>query len=278
VHATVAQQHHRQCQGVDVRCPQRVKQFYGHAGPVWCLWFDPEEDLLLSGGYDATVKVWSLSGERCEATLRGHDGWVRSLEVLQASRRVVSGGSDGVLKIWNLATRQNVHSTRPPNNDPRHSTHCLAAIEQQEALITGHSGMHHLQRWDLATMERAETFIGHDDDIYAIHTDGPSSLLVSGSKDRTLKVWDTRTSSSRPGGCVATLSGHTGAVLDLKLRGNRIVSASMDKTVRMWDIREPRVPLATLEGHSEEVHCVDFCDHLVLSGSRDTALKVWTVL
>jgi len=271
----VAQQHHRQCQGGDVRCPQRTKQFYGHAGPVWCLWYNPDQDLLLSGGYDATVKLWSLLGERCEATLRGHDGWVRSLEVMQAGRRVVSGGSDGLLKFWSLETQQCLHSSGPPNNDPRHSTHCLAAIEQQDALLSGHSGMRHLLRWDLATMQSSESFSGHDDDIYAIHAEGSSSLLVSGSKDRTVRVWDTRTPNR---GCVMALRAHTGAVLDLKLRGNRIVSGSMDKTVRMWDIREPQAPLATLEGHSAEVHCVDFRDRMVLSGSRDTSLKVWTVV
>jgi len=271
----VAQQHHRQCQGGDVRCPQRTKQFYGHAGPVWCLWYDPDQDLLLSGGYDATVKRWSLSGERCEATLRGHDGWVRNLEVMQNGRLVVSGGSDGILKFWSLETLQCLHSNGPPSNDPRHSTHCLVALEHQQALLSGHSGMRQLLRWDLETMNCIGAHVGHDDDIYAAHADGPSSLLVSGSKDRTVRVWDTRVPEKI---CVSTLRAHTGAVLDLKVRGNRIVSASMDKTVRMWDIRETKAPLATFEGHSAEVHCVDFRDRMVLSGSRDTSLKVWTVV
>jgi len=272
---TVAQQHHRQCQGEDVRCPQRAKQFHGHAGPVWCLWYDPDRDLLLSGGYDVTVKRWSLSGERCEATLRGHDGWVRSLEVLQDGRSAVSGGSDGLIKIWSLDTHQCLHSAGPPNNEARHSTHCLAAMEHQNVLLSGHSCLHHLLQWDLTTMQCQRSFVGHSADVYAVHAQGPASLLVSGSKDRTIRVWDSRTPDGR---CASTLRAHTGAVLDLKLRGNRVVSASMDKTVRMWDIRQPHVPLATFEGHSEEVHCVDFRDRLVLSGSRDTSLKVWTVV
>lgn len=271
----VAQQHHRQCQGGDVRFPQRSKQFYGHAGPVWCLAFDPKRELLLSGGYDGTVKQWSLSSERCQATLRGHDGWVRSLEVMQGGRRVVSGGSDGSLKIWNLETLHCLRSDGPPNSDPRHSTHSLAVLEDRNTLLSAHSSMSHLMRWDLATMQASESFHGHDDDVYVLHADGPSSLLVSGSKDRTVRVWDTRLPD---GSCVGLLRAHTGAVLDLKLRGNRVVSASMDKTLRMWDIRRTQAPIATLEGHSAEVHCVDFQDRLVLSGSRDTSIKVWTVV
>merc|ERR1719330_1819028 len=188
---------------------------------------------------------------------------------------MVSGGSDGLLKFWNLEMRQCLHSAGPPNGDLRYSTVCLAAVEHQDALLSGHSEMRHLLRWDLATMQSRGSFAGHDDDIYAIHAEGPSSLLVSGSKDRTVRVWDTRTPNSH---CVNVLRAHTGAVLDLKLRGNRLVSASMDKTVRMWDIRQPQVPISTFEGHSGEVHCVDFRDRMVLSGSRDTSLKVWTVV
>merc|ERR1719253_533875 len=105
-----------------------------------------------------------------------------------------------------------------------------------------------------------------------MHADGPSHLVSTGSKDRTVRVWDVRTPNENS---LFVMRGHTGAILDLKLRGNRVVSASMDKTVRMWDIRAPKVALAILEGHSSEVHCVDFRDRMVLSGSRDTSLKVW---
>ncbi|CAE8601899.1 unnamed protein product [Polarella glacialis] len=272
----VAQQHHRQCRGDDVRCPQRVKQFYGQHGPVWCLWYDQQQELLLSGGSDATVKVWNPTSERCEATLRGHEGWVTCLGAMQAGRVLASGGSDGILKFWNLESRQCLSSYGPPGGNPKHSMSCLATVEAQGAVLTGHSFLRHLLRWDLETMQCRESFAGHEGDIYAIHAEGPSPMFVSGSKDRTVRVWDPRAPPDKC--CVGVLRGHTGAVLDVKLRGNRAVSASMDKTVRMWDIRQSAAPLATLEGHSAEVHCVDFRDRMVLSGSRDTSLKVWTVV
>jgi len=271
----VAQQHHRQCQGSDVRFPQRSKQLYGHAGPVWCLRFDPRSEQVLSGGYDGTVKLWSLAGERCQATIRGHDCWVRSLELLQGGRRLVSAGSDGSLKIWSTDTLHCLQAEGPPLGDARHSTHGLAALEEQGTLLSAHSGLRHLVRWDLETMQSCSSFAGHEDDVYAIDAHGPSQLLVSGAKDRTVRVWDTRAPHKAS---ISILRAHTGAVLDLRLHGNRIVSASMDKTVRMWDIREMKAPLATLEGHSADVHCVDFCDRMVLSGSRDTSLKVWNVI
>lgn len=195
----------------------------------------------------------------------------------ESARGGITGSLPSVFTPWprNLETLQCFQTAGPPNGDPRHSTHCLAALEDHNALLSAHSGLRHLLLWDLATMQNHTSFAGHDDDIYAIHSDGPSSLLVSGSKDRTVRVWDARLPGAQ---AVGVLKAHLGAVLDLKLRGNRIVSASMDKTVRMWDIRAPQAPVATLEGHSAEVHCVDFRDRMVFSGSRDTSLKVWTVV
>merc|ERR1719487_6488 len=270
-------QHHRQCGGrSSVAC--KAAQFYGHAGPVWCLQFDSHRDRLLSGGYDATVKIWQMSTGKQLATLRGHEGWVNCLELLEVGRFAVSGGSDGQIRLWDLEPHGCIHTAGPPHGSERYAVQCLA-LKQQEALLSGHSGLRHLLQWDLNTGQCVDAFFGHTDDIYTLHCDGLSSLIASGSKDRTVKMWDLRTSGEKNGsGCVGELRGHTGAVLDLKLRGNRVVSTSMDKTLKMWDVRQTMKPIVTLEGHSAAVHCVDFRDQMVVSGSVDTSLKIWSVV
>ncbi|KAH8048083.1 hypothetical protein JL722_12676 [Aureococcus anophagefferens] len=56
--------------------------------------------------------------------------------------------------------------------------------------------------------------------------------VVSGSADKTVKVWDAAT-----GECVATLAGHSKEVLGVAVfpDGRRVVSGSGDKTVKVWD-------------------------------------------
>ena len=56
---------------------------------------------------------------------------------------------------------------------------------------------------------------------------------VSGSRDRTLRVWDLES-----GQTVRTLEGHAKAVTAVAVTpdGCRAVSASYDWTLRMWDL------------------------------------------
>ena len=55
--------------------------------------------------------------------------------------------------------------------------------------------------------------------------------VVSGSSDKTLKVWDVTT-----GECVATLEGHSETVFGVAVfpDGRRVVSASSDKTLKLF--------------------------------------------
>lgn len=271
---SLLQQHHRQSGG-RASVALKASQFYGHSGPVWAVRFDPDRERLISGGYDATIKLWQMQTGRTLATLRGHEGWVNCLELLEVGRFAASGGSEGVIKLWDLDGGRCIHTTGRPYGSERHAVLCFA-MKQQEALLSGHSGLWYMMQWDLNTGQSVEAFRGHDDDVYALHSDGLSSIFASGSKDRTVRLWDIRITENS--GCVGKLVGHSGAVLDLKLRGNRLVSASMDKTLRMWDVRMSERPLVVLEGHSEAVHCVDFRDQMVVSGSRDTSLKIWSML
>lgn len=268
-------QHHRQ----QTPWVTKIINFYGHSGPVWCLRFDIDRAFLASGGYDSTVKVWSLDSGRCLQTLRGPnngadgDGvaWVTALELLRMGTMVVSGQSDGKIRVWDLAGGLLGHAG-PPKNDKRHF--CTALVWAFDYLLSSHHSLDSLVKWDLETTVAIDSnYNGHAGDVYCMHTDGLSHQFVSGSKDHTVRLWDSRGNHKSH-----ALRGHTGPVLDVKLHGNRIVSCSMDKTVKVWDARSVKKPITTLVGHSSAVHCVDFVDALIVSGSVDTSLRLWTVV
>jgi F-box and WD-40 domain protein CDC4 len=80
---------------VDSRC---VAVLQGHTSLVGQL--QMRNDILVTGGSDGSVRVWSLSEFQAIHRLAAHDNSVTSLQFDDA--RIVSGGSDGRVKIWDL--------------------------------------------------------------------------------------------------------------------------------------------------------------------------------
>ncbi|MCL6269908.1 WD40 repeat domain-containing protein [Sansalvadorimonas sp. 2012CJ34-2] len=125
-------------------------------------------------------------------------------------------------------------------------------------------------------VETITTLKGHTGMIRCLATflDG---RVLSGSYDKTLKVWDLTRKSGQE--CIATLTGHSSWVLCVAiLPGGQVVSGSCDNTLKIWDLtREPgQECIATLTGHRDRVRCVVIASNeRVISGSDDHTLKLW---
>ena len=139
-----------------------------------------------------------------------------------------------------------------------------------------------MERWKLkrawmAGQAHVRTFEGHTGGISCVQFDG--QRIVSGSHDKTIKVWNVKTNSPWS---VMTLAGHSGEVRCLHLEGNRLVSGSTDLTIKVWDLSSTSswssiACRVTMVGHTDTVRCVqmDQARELVISGSYDTTLKLW---
>ena len=58
------------------------------------------------------------------------------------------------------------------------------------------------------------------------------NILASGSRDKTIKIWDVES-----GACQSTLTGHTGSVTQVEfIDADTVVSSSNDGTTRAWDV------------------------------------------
>jgi WD40 repeat protein len=119
------------------------------------------------------------------------------------------------------------------------------------------------------------TLQGHTDMVFALAVAPDGRYVVSGSDDRTLRVWDLAT-----GETTRTLQGHTGCVRDLAVTpdGRYVVSGSDDRTLRVWDLATGETT-RTLQGHTDLVFAVAVTPdgRYVISGSygRDLTLRVW---
>lgn len=105
----------------------------------------------------------------------------------------------------------------------------------------------------------------------AISTDG--QRIVSGSADRTVRVWDINTSDE-----LMELYGHTNWVVSVAIstNGKIIVSGSEDATVRVWDMETGAV-LRVLKGNGGRLISVVISPdgQRIVSSSEDLIARVW---
>src|SRR5439155_653295 len=76
-------------------------------------------------------------------------------------------------------------------------------------------------------------FAGHTAGVGAFALSADGTTLVSGSDDKTLKLWDIPSGRE-----VRAFAGHTAAVwaCALSADGGTLVSGSHDKTLKLWDV------------------------------------------
>ncbi|KAH8830944.1 hypothetical protein DL96DRAFT_1594900 [Flagelloscypha sp. PMI_526] len=199
--------------------------------------FSPDGQRIVSGCSDRTVRVWDADiGAAMGPPLRGHDDWVTAVAFCSEGSRIVSGSMDGTMCIWDIETWELVGT---PLRGHKAGVLCVA-----------------VSRPDKNSQDSSES----------------RELIVSGSMDKTLRLWiaDTGKALGSP------LSGHDDWVTSVAFSPNsqRIVSGSLDKTVRLWDARTRRPIGDPLQGHTDGVTCVDW-GATIVSGSRDKTVRQW---
>jgi len=114
-------------------------------------------------------------------------------------------------------------------------------------------------------------FTGHQNPVNAVAFSPDGKTILSGSGDKTLKLWDTS------GKLLKTFTGHQNPVnaVAFSSDGKTILSGSADNTLKLWDTSGKL--LKTFTGHENYVRAVAFSPDgkTILSGSEDKTLKLW---
>lgn len=104
---------------------------------------------------------------------------------------------------------------------------------------------------------------------------------VSGSEDKTLKLWDiSSVSNGVLKGAKVTVKAHDKSINAVCVSPNDklVASGSMDKLIKLWSVPD-MANIMTLSGHKKGVWDVSFStlNSILLSSSGDQTLRVWNV-
>ena len=259
--------------------------FEGHQDFIRSVAFSPDDRTIVSGSDDETLQFWNLEakpiGDPILCSSRGHVmATVYSVAFSPKGDRLASGGGGGNLQVWDL-DRRLINSFMAHKGGGL--LRALAFSPKGDFIVSGgddgllqlfdSQGKHILGK--LFFTKGAAPFVGHAKPVTSVAFSPRGECIISGSEDRTLRLWDLE------GNCISEpFVGHTGSVTSVAFSpgGDRIVSGSEDRTLRLWDL-EGNLIGTPFEGHSDSVWSVAFSPkgNCIVSSSDDGTLRLWRV-
>ncbi|KAL9554596.1 hypothetical protein MBANPS3_002738 [Mucor bainieri] len=234
-----------------------------------------------------TLKQNWRQGRAVEHSFRGHDKFV--VTCLQFDDdKIVSGADDSHVNIYSTATGKKRMTLEG------HEGGVWALQYVGNTLVTG-STDRRVRVWDMETGKCTHIFTGHTSTIRCLLITTPASdsdppLIITGSRDATLRVWrlpDPKDARGHFHGTTAqgdaanpyfvhALVGHRQSVRAIAAHGHTLVSGSYDHTVRVWNTATGQL-VHLLEGHTQKVYSVvmDAERNRCMSGSMDTSVRIW---
>lgn len=276
---------------------------------VRVLVWDPFRDLLVSGGGDGFIRLWSTQDYMSVGEIETRMS-VRSLLVLTSE--LVSGHSNGDVALWKMdapgwpmmqlmrAHKEAVYALTMVSSGNLISgaedlrvfarrtlsefvltkiinleVLCMCSIplaKEAEGTVIATGDMNSLITvWDSANgWERVTECSGHKRSVWAVCYVRDVSRMASGSADQTIRIWDPVSWT-----CERVLKLHSGWVVGLCCGHQWLLSSSTDQTVRIWDCYTWTCE-RTLDDQEYEVYCVcAFSSGRFATGGADMSLIIY---
>ncbi|XP_054392208.2 F-box and WD repeat domain containing protein 10B isoform X7 [Pongo abelii] len=194
-------------------------EFRGHAGSVRALFLCEEENFLLSGSYDLSIRYWDLKSGACTRIFGGHQGTITCMDLCK--NRLVSGGRDCQVKVWDVDTGKCLKTFR--HKDP------ILATRINDTYIVSSCERGVVKVWHIAMAQLVKTLNGHEGAVKCLFFD--QWHLLSGSTDGLVMAWSMVGKYER---CLIAFK-HPKEVLDVSLLFLRVISACADGKIRIYN-------------------------------------------
>lgn len=199
----------------------------GHGDTVRSVSFSPDGQNIASGSDDRTVRIWSVkTGRAIGNPLTGHDHFVERVAYSPDGKQLASGDENGRIIIWDVETCKRAVAIEI-SGSPVFS---LAFSPNGKLLASASNDG--VRIWDVSTGEIAgEPYPGHEKDVNSVCFSPDSSRIISGSRDKTVRIWSLETREE-----VMPPLQHGGPVYSVAYSqdGSRIMSASVN-CITIWN-------------------------------------------
>ncbi|GAB4376393.1 MAG: hypothetical protein Kow0075_03460 [Salibacteraceae bacterium] len=286
----------------------------GHSGAIYALATDEPKQLIYTGGADKVVACWdAATGHQVPPTIRTersiyslallnntmvvgtstgsmhvidlehraelkhftfHTGGVFNLLPNGDKSLLLASAADGKITLWNTNTWELVAVMDPAGGKVRRTL-----FNDGDHTILAGCADGSVAVYDAESFATKFRFKAHADAVTALALT-PDGMLLTGSKDAHLKLWELKPNASG----LMSVPAHNFAIYDIAIIDNdHFATASRDKTIKIWSRDDMKV-IQRIDrlsgGHIHSVNRLMWCPQWakLVSASDDRSAKTWDVM
>ena len=290
---------------------KNTKTLKGHKDRLAVLIKLSKNNLIATGSYDGTVKIWDITKDENEALIMNKNaiGSVFCLLEFEPGK-LLGGTSANMVNLWDLEDEDNQeyiynfykhylwvqalvkcdeNHFASASNDTRiiiwdytnrkdeiylegHNDCIMDMIMLKNGYLCTSSADENIRIWDWKQQKCLFFFKAHEKYVKCL-CELSNGYLLTGSEDNSIGVWEEKSSSYEN---IKYIEGHSKSIRTLcQIDNDHFASGSFDYTIKIWNIINWEC-LQTLKGHSMNViDIIKFDDNTLISCSNDQTIKIW---
>ena len=227
----------------------------GHSNEMSCIAYSPDGQIIVTGGYDGKVKLWNITTGFCFVTFHEHSSAVRAVDFSGNKKFLVSASLDGTVRAFDIIRYRNFRTFTSPEPVQFVS---VAVDQSGELVAAGGEDIFEIYLWSMKLGKLLEILSGHTGPVTSIAFApiAASSTLVSGSWDKTIKIWECLEKS----GAHETIELLSDVVcVAFKPNGEEVAVSSLNGCITVFNVKTSQ-EVASIEGKNDMGHSVSDTD------------------
>ncbi|KAF9162975.1 U3 small nucleolar RNA-associated protein 13 [Actinomortierella ambigua] len=254
-----------------------------------------DDEVFYTAGDSGMIKIFDLKSGQLVAQQQEEEGskaGVSDVLYITGSQQLVSITSDQNILFFDLEKKGLKRYKQVVGYNDEIIDVVYLGEEESHLAVAANSEQ--IRVFNLKRFE-CDLVYGHTDIVICLDRNNDGTLLASGAKDNTAKVWTVDIEQEDPDlryQCIGTCVGHTeaiGAVALTRRTDGLLLTGSQDRTIKCWDLstadlEEPDDKHRfkshyTIQAHDKDINAIAIApnDKIFATGSQDKLAKIWNL-
>lgn len=236
--------------------------------------FSPDGNLLATGSWDGSVRLWRPNDGYLVQTMPSGMGEVNGVAFSPDGRMLVTASRNRAVQFWRVGDGALLRNICEGDEAHEGAVFSVSFSPTGDMVASG-SWDRTVRIWRATDGSLVHTLRDHRGAVNSVAYSPNGKLIASGSHDRLVRLW-----RAADGVLAGTFQGHTDAVFCVSFSpdGRLLASAGSDQMIRLWRVVDGTL-VRTLEGHTGAIFSVAFSTdgQTLVSGDYNRAVRFWQV-